>query len=333
MASSVSRYGVRGLFGSPRWATDHLCRPVGLLGRGEVIPPQVATESCVCIGVNTEQRRHIRLNIKRRSLWKPRVVLIPKVPALKRKWQLAAEAKFLAERQEVPPGAYVQGLNPVHLASLDSHFMRVLDLKAASLRALSHCRTRLMREAVGRNVFDTRSLAVQVTDLTEKILSIRAHILRLPRERTCHRALSIALGKRHRAMKALYKTDYALYHYVCQVACLRPVRFSIPDSRDRTKAISRLGVDGDRARFLIRQRFWRAKHRPRATEDEKGRRVLPVRHSMDSPDAQFGKPKRAVSEVSKAWPYGVSSERMTGTHTVRNPTAPGRLHVPVPLVF
>lgn len=114
-----------------------------------------------CTNVGAEQRRFIRALVRRKSLWKPRIVLIPKVPAIKRKWQLAAEMKFLKQREEVPAGAYAHGFSPLHLASLDPHLRRVLDLNAAPLKALSECRKRLMRDAVGRNVFDTRSHAVQ----------------------------------------------------------------------------------------------------------------------------------------------------------------------------
>lgn len=74
-----------------------------------------------------------------------------------------------------------------------------------------------------------------VAELTEKILSIRAHTLRQSRERTCLRAMSIALGHRHKLMKALYKRDFELYKYVCKILRLKCVRFSIPDSRDRSK--------------------------------------------------------------------------------------------------
>lgn len=74
-----------------------------------------------------------------------------------------------------------------------------------------------------------------VAELTEKVLSIRAHTLRQPHERTCHRAMSISVGRRHKLMKALYKRDFELYKYVCKVVRLKCVRFSIPDSRDRTR--------------------------------------------------------------------------------------------------
>jgi hypothetical protein len=42
----------------------------------------------------------------------------------------------------------------------------------------------------------------------------------------------------------------------------------------------------------------------------------------------WGKPQPVQQQISRAWPYGVRSERVEGRQVVYNPTAPGKGFMP-----
>lgn len=107
--------------------------------------------------------------VGRYSLWKPIEKPVPKVPALKRKWQIIAEKKFLQQRSNAPD-CYVNGLSPLHVAPLHSNIQKILHLRCANSSTLSAYRIRSLRQQIGSSVFDKSSLGV-------KSQSIRQHHL------------------------------------------------------------------------------------------------------------------------------------------------------------
>lgn len=52
--------------------------------------------------------------------------------------------------------------------------------------------------------------------LTEKILNVRAHLLKHVRDQQKKKILSIWLSRRQRIMKYLYRVDYDLYKHACE---------------------------------------------------------------------------------------------------------------------
>jgi len=169
-------------------------------------------------------------------------------------------------------------------------------------------------------------------------MRLRAHLLRNPNRyghQMAKMSMAMKLTRRMKAMKSLYKADFVLYRHVCNELGIRCVRFAIPNSRDLDKMINPQAVDGDKAKFLIRQRLYKAKFRPREMRDpETNRLIRYTRHPMEPVPASHGKPLATPQQVSRAWPYGVRSERVAGQQTVYNPTAPGKgfmpaSHVPV----
>lgn len=136
--------------------------------------------------------------------------------------------------------------------------------------------------------------------------------------------MAMRLTRRQRAMKYLYRTDYGLYQHVCSELGIRCIRFAIPSSKHVQEAENPQAVDGDHARFLIRQRIYHAKHRPREMrEPETNRLIRYTRHPMEPVPASHGKAKPIPQQISRGWPYGVSNERVAGKQVIHNPTAPG----------
>merc|ERR1719313_2170695 len=89
--------------------------------------------------------------------------------------------------------------------------------------------------------------------------------------------------------------------------------------------IAPMAVDGDRARFLIRQRLYKGKFGPRKMREPLTDRYLRYSsHPMAPVPTSHGKPLAVPQQVSKAWPMGVSEDRVEGKHIVYNPTAAGR---------
>eukprot|EP00920_Eleutheroschizon_duboscqi_P015134 GHVT01035021.1.p1 GENE.GHVT01035021.1~~GHVT01035021.1.p1 ORF type:complete len:181 (+),score=32.08 GHVT01035021.1:628-1170(+) len=101
--------------------------------------------------------------------------------------------------------------------------------------------------------------------------------------------MSIWLARRQAAMKFLYKTNFELYLQLCKQLKIRCIRFAIPDSRCRSKQSNTLAVDGDRCRFLIRQKIWWSRHRPATIRDPGTRKlVIYTRHPVEQPPWNWG---------------------------------------------
>ncbi|RQX67310.1 putative 30S ribosomal protein S15, partial [Toxoplasma gondii CAST] len=183
-------------------------------------------------------------------------VVALKTRAPKSPWYIEAEKEFLNERAQVPD-AYIERWHGEDLSKLSPALRRCLHLRCASSKELHSWRKLQLCRLLQRRPFDTGSPAVQLACLTEKILNVRAHLLRHFRDQQKKKVLSIWLSRRHRVMKYLYRVDFNLYKYVCQQLRIKCVRFAIPDSRDRQRAISPIAVDGDRCKFLIRQKLWK----------------------------------------------------------------------------
>ncbi|PFH34918.1 putative 30S ribosomal protein S15 [Besnoitia besnoiti] len=276
----------------------------------------------------TEQRRGVaRLKSHRYG-----GVVALKTRAPKSPWYIEAEKEFLNERAQVPD-AYIERWHGEDLAKLSPSLRRCLHLRCASSSQLHQWRKLQLCRLLQRRPFDTGSPAVQLACLTEKILNVRAHLLKFFRDQQKKKVLSIWISRRHRLMKYLYRVDYDLYKHVCQQLRIKCVRFAIPDSRDRQRAISPIAVDGDRCKFLIRQKLWKARFRPRQLKQADGKVVRYTRHPMEQPSSGWNLPKEHRPALSRAWPYGVREERLTGEYVIHNPTAAGLGHCPAPLFF
>jgi len=94
-----------------------------------------------------------------------------------------------------------------------------------------------------------------------------------------------------------------------------------------------VGVDGDNCKFLIRQKLWKGRYRPRAMKDLSSNRAWRyVRHPIEEPPSNWNVPRKTPEEVSRIWPYGIKENRVKGNFTIHNPTAPGMGYCPVPLL-
>lgn len=251
-----------------------------------------------------------------------------KVGVPKTEWQVAAEKEFLALRSQHPKDEYLWHLTPDDVRNLSPEIRRCLSLRCASSGDVSRWRKHQLIRKFQRRPFDTNSHAVRIACLTEKILRVRAHLLRNPKgpgHQSSKRAMRMYLSRRQKSMKSLYHSDFVLYRHVCNEMGIRCVRFAIPMSKRPSDMLNPQAVDGDQARFLIRQRMYHAKFKP-ATMREPGtnRLIRYTRHPMEPVPASHGKPKATPQQVSLAWPYGVRSERVAGRQLVYNPTAAGR---------
>merc|ERR1719476_1016240 len=93
-----------------------------------------------------------------------------------------------------------------------------------------------------------------------------------------------------------------------------------------------LAVDGDKAKFLIRQRIFHAKHRPREMRDPATNQLIRyTRHPMEPVPANHGKAKKTSQRISVSWPYSVRQDRVEGKQVVHNPTAAGKGYRPARL--
>ncbi|XP_026193159.1 uncharacterized protein LOC34618639 [Cyclospora cayetanensis] len=275
-----------------------------------------------------EQRRFVaRVKVHRFAGVVPLKIRSPKSD-----WYLQAEKEFLSEREQVPEG-YIERWREEDLCKLDPPLRAALSLRCASNAQLHKWRKLQLCRQLQRRPFDTGSSAVQIACLTENILNARQHLLKHRRDHSKKRILSIWLARRHRAMKYLYRTDYDLYKLTCQILRIKCVHFAIPDSRDRQRAISPVAVDGDRCKFLIRQRLWKGRYRPRPVKQGDGKTVRYTRHVMEQPPPGWNLPHETKPRVSRAWPYGVREERLKGEYIIPNPTAAGIGYCPVPLFF
>ncbi|AFZ80173.1 40S ribosomal protein S15, putative [Theileria equi strain WA] len=139
-----------------------------------------------------------------------------KIRAQKTEWYKKAEAAFLAERAKIPQG-YVGRWKHDDLSNLDPKIAQALSLRCASGRELRRARTMLIMKHLQKQPFDTGSTPVQLGCISEKVLNLRAHLIRHPKDNGRKRAMAILLSKRHRLMKRLYNEDFELYQHVCKV--------------------------------------------------------------------------------------------------------------------
>lgn len=255
-----------------------------------------------------------------------------KTHAQKTEWYLKAEREFLAERSQIPNG-YIGLWNYDDIKQLDDTILNALHLKCGNSKQIHKFKKLQIRRALQRRPFDTGSAAVQIGCLTEKILNLRAHIIQKYKDQPRKRTMSILLARRQKLMKYLYKTDFELYKHTCQFLKIKFIIFAIPDSRDRAKAINPIGVDGDRCKFLIRQKLWKGRHRPRAMKNSKGQTIRYTRHPIEQPPSNYALPKQYTPQISNSWPYGVSESYQKGNYIIPNPTAPGLGYCPVPMLF
>ena len=246
----------------------------------------------------------------------------------KSQFQREAEAEFLAQRAIIPKG-YVSGFKADDISGLKPETQTLLSLKLASNSDVSRFRKQELIEKFGQSAYDTNSLPVKIAVLTERILNIRQHLLSQPRDSSSKQAVAIAIGKRTRVMRQLYKVNTKLYEWVCAELGIQCVRFSVPGIKHPAKALNPLAIDGDRVKWLIRRKLWRGKDRPRPEErkDGKAGQVHHLRHRTEKPPDHHGKPRSVPQQVSKSYPYGVSEARVKGEYPVHNPTAPGTGYV------
>jgi small subunit ribosomal protein S15 len=241
----------------------------------------------------------------------------------KSQFQIEAEAQFMSERLNRPKG-FINNFTVDDVRGLKPEMQKLLSLKVASNAELSAFRKQELIKKFNQSPYDTNSLPVKIAVLTERILNMRQHLMTHSRDSATKQSIAITLGKRTRAMRILYKVNLPLYEWVCGELGLKCVRFAVPGIKHPSKALNPLAIDGDRVKWLIRRKLWRARNRPRPADGKSG--VVGVhylRHRTEEPPAWHGKPRPVPQQVSKAHPYGVSPEREKGEYTVHNPTAPG----------
>lgn len=248
-----------------------------------------------------------------------------KVNAPKTEWQIQAEKSFLAQRADLPSeDAFVWGLTKDDVRNLSPAMQACLSVKCGTKDEIRRWRKTGLVKKFQRRPFDTNSPAVRIAMLTEKILGMREHLLRHPKHNSVKRSMSIVLTLRQKDMKLLYKTDFTLYKHVCSELGIRCIRFAIPDVKDPARRINPQAVDGDRARFIIRQRIYGYKSRPPPLREPATNRLIRyTRHPAEPVPASHGKAMATPQQVSRAWPYGVRDDRVAGKQVVYNPTAPG----------
>lgn len=169
-----------------------------------------------------------------------------KVRAPKTEWYKRAEAAFLAERARVPHGL-IGRWQPEDLSSLDPRIAQALSLQCANGREIRRARTLILMKHLQKEPFDTGSYPVQrkcslpcidcynlellccrilyyvrtninsVACVSEKILNLRAHLIRHPTDNCRKRAMAILLSRRNKIMKRLYNEDFQLYQHVCKI--------------------------------------------------------------------------------------------------------------------
>jgi len=238
-------------------------------------------------------------------------------------WQIAAEREFLASRKAKPEG-YVWGMTADDVRHLSPEMQQLLSLRHGSGQDIHRARKAELIKKFQRRHFDTGSPPVMIAVLTERILNLRAHLLKHYKHHQVKRSMNIMLARRQRIMKHLYKNDFVLYKHVCTELGIRCVRFAVPFEKHPSKNINPQAVDGDRMKFMIRQRIYKKGLRPRELrEPGTNRKIRYTHHPMERVPDSHGKPKRVPLQVSTAWPYGVTGERAAGKQIVYNPTAPG----------
>ena len=241
----------------------------------------------------------------------------------KSQFQLEAEAQFRSERAQIPKG-FVYNFTQEDVQGLKPEIQKLLSLRLASNKEISSFRKAELIEKFNQSPYDTNSLPVKIAVLTEQILNMRQHLLAHPRDSASKQSIAIALGKRTRAMRQLYKVNTPLYEWVCGELGIQCVRFSVPGIKHPSKALNPLAIDGDRVKWLIRRKLWRARNRPRPVQEAaSGQSAHYLRHATEKAPDHHGKPRPVPQQISKAYPYGVSEERARGDYVVHNPTSPG----------
>jgi len=244
-----------------------------------------------------------------------------------------AEKEFLAERKKIPEG-YILNLTQSDVEGFSPAMQSSLSLNLANSAERSKARKALLIEKFGNGPLDSNSTPVRIAILTEKVLNLRAHLIQRPKDNMAKSRMQILLGSRMRAMRKLYSEDFPLYEWTCKELGIKCVRFSVP-SKNPSVSVNPLAVDGDRAKFLIRQKLWKGKHRPKRepAPDGRGQGILYSKHPVEAPPENHGKPTQTPQQVNSRWPYGVSKERVEGTHKVANPTAPGKGYIPASIAW
>lgn len=176
------------------------------------------------------------------------------------------------------------------------------------------------------------TLQVVIAALTERILNLRAHMSKNVKEHHAKRMMQLLMGRRVQCLMYLYKIDFLLYQYVCKELGIRMVRFAIPLFREPEKMLAPLALDGDKCRWLIRQKVWRNGWRPRPLMSQANKLVRFRKHPIEPVPRDHGKAKATPQQVSTAFPYGVRDDRVRGEQIVYNPTAPGAGHMPCRLL-
>ncbi|ETW34979.1 ribosomal protein S15 [Plasmodium falciparum Tanzania (2000708)] len=255
-----------------------------------------------------------------------------KIHAQKTEWYLKAERDFLSERNKIPNG-YIGLWQYDDIKHLNPNIINMLHLNCGNSKQIHKYKKLNIRRLLQRRPFDVGSAPVQIGCLTEKILNLRAHIIQRCKDHSKKRTMSILLARRQKLMKYLYKTDFELYKHTCDLLKIKCILFAIPDSRDRSRAINSAAIDADRCKFLIRQKLWKGKYRPRPIKNSKGQTVRYTRHPIEQPPSDYGLPKEYKPQLSNSWPYGVKENYEKGNYTIPNPTAPGIGYCPVPMLF
>eukprot|EP00388_Colpodella_angusta_P001897 GDKJ01005902.1.p1 GENE.GDKJ01005902.1~~GDKJ01005902.1.p1 ORF type:complete len:298 (-),score=47.67 GDKJ01005902.1:191-1045(-) len=258
-------------------------------------------------------------------------VLPTKVKAPKTEWYRKAEAEFLLERKQKPIG-YVKGFNGDDLAMLSPQMRTMMSLRLANSQEVLHHRIRLLNAKFRLHPLDNTSFGVTLSRLTEKILNLRRHLIENPRDHMRRVTMMVNLGRRSRIMKAFYQKDFYGYQRVCRELRIRCARFAVPSPVHHEKAFNNVAVDGDRCKFLIRQKLWRGRHRPGVVRFDNRNPVRYTRHPITEPVHQ-GKARPVKQIVSANWPYAVREALVTGKYSLADPTAPGSRFTKVPIVL
>eukprot|EP00375_Theileria_parva_P003260 XP_765941.1 40S ribosomal protein S15 [Theileria parva strain Muguga] len=165
--------------------------------------------------INWNYLKTSKLYISNVKVFRIKGLPFEKVKAPKTEWYKRAESEFLSERAQIPTG-YVGRWNELDLANLDERVRKILSLRCASGREIRRARTFMIMKHLQKEPFDTGSLSVQLGCVSEKILNLRSHLIRHPRDNSRKRAMSILLSRRHKLMKKLYQQDFKLYQHTCE---------------------------------------------------------------------------------------------------------------------
>eukprot|EP00916_Digyalum_oweni_P004848 GHVL01008717.1.p1 GENE.GHVL01008717.1~~GHVL01008717.1.p1 ORF type:complete len:304 (+),score=46.98 GHVL01008717.1:28-939(+) len=275
-------------------------------------------------------RNVIHIKSYRAMSYRPRRIGCPKS-----EWYLAKEKEFMAERAQRPHG-YIRNLSSDDVSELSPTLRKLLSMKCASNMELHTFRKRQFMFEFQRRPFDTNSFPVRLSILTEKILNMRQHIVSdFIKHRHKRDKLNEYSRRRTKLMKAFSKIDYASYKETCDKIGIKCVNFTVPMPRSGpSKSFSPHAIDGDKCKWLIRQRLFRSKYRPlphRAQHPEALGLERYTRHPLHPPPDTHNKPVPHHPIVNRKWPYGVTDERISGKYVLHNPTKVGWGYTHMPL--